>query len=352
MIQVQFSHSNNHFTTQIDTEFPSSGVTAIFGPSGSGKTTLLRAISGLDRYRNARVCINHKVWQDGDIFLPVYQRNLSFVFQEGNLFNNLDVKGNLDYANRRAIGNHTEIDMDSVIQHFGIEKLLTRQPVTLSGGEVQRVAMARAVLRKPMLILMDEPLASLDETAKTSIMPFIEYLCVQSQVPIVYVSHSLVEVSRLANYVLMMEQGHIRCQGNCEDMLTRLDLPLANSQDSMSIISASVRGHDRPYQLTLLDFNGHTLFVPKIEAAIGQSVRLRFAARDISLCLSKPADSSILNFIPAIVDSYSMSESHALVRLLVDNIPLLARVTRKSVEELNIVRGKSLYAQIKSMAIN
>lgn len=351
-IEARFYLERGGFTLDAELRVPAHGTTAIFGPSGCGKTTLLRAVAGLEPCRDAYLAIGDNAWHDDRKFLPTHQRPLGYVFQEANLFPHLSVQGNLEYGYKRLPTNERQLAFDQVVELLSISTLLTRKPGSLSGGERQRVAIARALLTSPKLLLMDEPLAALDVKSKTEIYPFLDRLNSELAIPILYVSHSPDEVARLADYLVLMEQGKILASGKVSTMLTRMDLPLAHSADAESIIEAKVTSHDEAFHLTHLQFAGGEFTVSSSELAVGQTVRLRILARDVSLTLERQTNTSILNIFPVIVEEL-MEENPAqlTVRLGAQGIPILSRITRKSAAALGLEAGKHVYAQVKSVAL-
>jgi len=341
------------FSLDIDTTLPGQGITAIFGHSGSGKTTLLRCIAGLQKADDGKLSVNGTVWQDATIFLPTHLRPLGYVFQEASLFPHLTAKGNLDYAMKRSNGKHSRDFYAHVLSLMGIESLLHRYPENLSGGERQRVAIARALLINPRLLLMDEPLASLDTERKQEILPYLERLHADFAMPILYVTHSLDEVARLADYVVIMDRGRIAAHGVLMDVLSRIDLPVRLGEDAGVLIEGRVAERDIHWHLVRVEFPGGNLWVRDGGDALGQSLRIRVLARDVSIALSHHEDTSILNRIPAEVAEVGEGGDAAvsMVRLKVGPCTLVARLTRKSVEHLHLEKGKQVWAQIKSVAI-
>jgi len=331
---------------------PAEGVTALFGPSGCGKTTLLRAIAGLEYHRGGFLQVGDMTWQEGERFVPAHRRPLGYVFQEASLFDHLTVRGNLEYGVKRVPQAERKVSMEQAIELLGIGHLLERRPDTISGGERQRVAIARALAVSPRLLLMDEPLAALDLNRKREILPYIESLHNELDIPVIYVSHSPGEVARLADHLVMLEAGRVVATGAIQDMLTRLDLPLAHGSDAEALIKATVAGHDDEYELTYLDFAGGRFTVTRKDLTVGSKVRLRVAARDVSLTLEHQSGTSILNIFPATVAEITdEGPAQVTVRLLLGSVPLLARVTRKSASVLDLKPGKSVYAQAKSVAL-
>ncbi len=351
-IEASFRVEREEFTLDVGLSVPAQGVTALFGPSGCGKTTLLRAIAGLERHPGGTMKMDEVVWQGGEVFVPPHRRPLGYVFQEASLFAHLTVRRNLEYGVKRVPVAERKVSLEQAIELLGIGHLLERRPDRLSGGERQRVAIARALAVSPRLLLMDEPLASLDRARKREIMPYIESLCQELDVPVIYVSHAAREVARLADHLVLIENGRVTATGAIGNMLTRLDLPLARGSDAEAIIEAAVAGHDDEYALTYLDFAGGRFTVTRQPLPLGGKVRLRIAARDVSLTLEHQSNTSILNIFPATVDELTGDgRAQITVRVLVGGIPMLARVTRKSAALLDLTPGKVVYAQAKSVAL-
>ena len=351
-IEARFCIDRGGFSLDVDLRVPARGVTALFGPSGCGKTTLLRAIAGLERYRDGVLKVGDMIWQSAGRFVPPHRRALGYVFQEASLFAHLSVRRNLEYGVKRVPREQRKVALEQAVELLGIAPLLDRKPARLSGGERQRVAIARALAVSPRLLLMDEPLASLDVNRKQEILPYIESLHNELDIPVIYVSHSPDEVARLADYLVLLEAGRVVGAGDIHGMLTRLDSPLAHGHDAESLIDAAVAGHDDTYHLTHLDFAGGRFTVIRKPLPVGSAVRLRVAARDVSLTLEHQSGTSILNIFPAIIDELiPEGDAQVTVRLMVGGVPMLARVTRKSASVLDLKPGKSVYAQAKSVAL-
>jgi molybdate transport system ATP-binding protein len=353
-IRARFRGTLGTFRLDADFEAPSSGVTALFGASGSGKTTVLRCVAGLERVEQGRFWLDDACWQDQDerVFVPPHKRPIGYVFQEPSLFPHLSVRRNLDYGLRRVPASRRRVDLEQAVELLGVTRLLDRGPERLSGGERQRVAMARALLTSPSLLLMDEPLAALDTQSKAEILPYLERLHAELSIPVLYVSHSPDEVARLADYMVLMEAGRVSAQGPLSRMMTRLDLPLARGEHAEALLEGVVAGHDEVYHLTEVSAAGAAIVIPREDLAIGQRVRLRIQARDVSLALMPPERSSIVNVVPARVaelDPYAPGQ--VSVRLLVDGAVLLARVTERSVDQLGLEPGREVYAQVKGVAL-
>ncbi|MBL3598794.1 MAG: molybdenum ABC transporter ATP-binding protein [gamma proteobacterium endosymbiont of Lamellibrachia anaximandri] len=351
-IEARFLIERGDFTLDADFIVPAQGISAIFGASGCGKTTLLRAIAGLEQPTRGYLKIAGEVWQDGDRFLPPHQRPLGYVFQEASLFPHLSVRGNLEYGYKRLPPDAQRVDFDRAVTLLGIGPLLARRPQGLSGGERQRVAIARALLTSPRLLLMDEPLAALDRQSKREILPFLERLHEELSIPVLYVSHAPDEVARLADQLVLLEQGRVRASGPIGEMLTRVDLPLAHGDEAEAIVEAKVAEHDRKFHLTHLEFPGGRFTVARKDLPVGQPVRLRLLARDVSLSLERQEGTSILNIFPAKVETLAdENPAQLMVRLDAGGVPILSRITRKSATILALEPGKSVYVQVKTVAL-
>ncbi len=356
-LHARFQLSHPGFDLQVKLDLAGSGVTALFGASGSGKTSCLRVIAGLTRSDadfNAYIAVNGEVWQDDaqGLFVPVHQRAIGYVFQDANLFTHLSVEQNLAFGLKRVAPQQRRIALEQVVALLGIGHLLKRQSGTLSGGERQRVAIARALATSPRLLLLDEPLAALDAQRKAEILPYLENLHSELDLPILYVSHALDEVARLADQMVLLEAGRVSAVGAAHELMTRLDLPLAHGDGAGALIHASISGHEAAYHLTLADFPGGRLRVAQQKREIGQTLRLRVLARDVSLTLAPQVGTSILNILPArVVALADDSPGQVMVALDAGGTPLLARITKKSVDALALAPGRAVYAQVKGVAI-
>ena len=343
------------FALDLDLRLPGRGVSALFGHSGSGKTTCLRAIAGLERAARGRIEINGQCWQDdaSGVFLPTHQRPLGYVFQDAALFPHLSVRDNLAYGRKRiAAGKHL-IDYENIIELLGIGALLERRPARLSGGEKSRVAMARALLTSPRLLLMDEPLAALDHDRKQEILPYLERLHDELDIPSIYVSHSPDEVARLADHIVVMEGGKALASGPLGETLARIDLPIRLGEDTGVVIDAEIAGRDAQWHLARGAFPGGSLWVRDSGHALGQRVRVRILARDVSIAHDAPTRTSIQNALPATLTEIG-GDTHpalALVRLTVGETPLIARLTQRSAAQLELKPGMKIWAQIKAVAL-
>ena len=356
-VRARVSHPSG-FTLDVDTHLAGRGFTALFGPSGCGKTTLLRAVAGLLRPAPGLVQVNGQCWHDDarGVWLPTHRRPLGMVFQEASLFEHLDVQGNLVFGLQRVPAPERRVSLARAIELLGIGALLARRPAQLSGGERQRVAIARALATSPRLLLMDEPLASLDAPRKAELLPYFERLQRELQIPVLYVTHALDEVARLADEVLLMAAGRVLAHGATGDLMTRLDLSLAHGDAASALIDGTLHALDADYGLTTVRFDGGLIHCVHADAghgrAPGQRVRLRVQARDVSLTLAAAEHTSILNVLPATVEALAADgAAQVLVALRVGATPLLARVTRKSADALALAPGQAVYAQVKGVAL-
>jgi molybdate transport system ATP-binding protein len=356
-LQVRLQVTYPEFTVDVDLVLPGRGVTALYGHSGSGKTTCLRCIAGLEKAGQGFIKVNDEVWQDSakGVFLAPHKRALGYVFQEASLFPHLSVLGNLEFGLRRIAANKRHVDLRHATQLLGIEHLLERRPDKLSGGERQRVGIARALLTSPRLLLLDEPLAALDARRKSEILPYLERLHDELDIPMLYVSHSQDEVARLADHLVLMSDGRALASGPIGETLARLDLPMAMGPDAGVVIEGSVINYDVDYQLLTVGLPhsdlqmriAHTMLQP------GKALRFKVQARDVSLSRQPDGQSSILNRLPVTVVSEVPADNgaHVLVKLDAAGTPLLARITRYSRDQLQLVSGLQLWAQIKSVAV-
>ncbi|MDD5058794.1 MAG: molybdenum ABC transporter ATP-binding protein [Sideroxydans sp.] len=352
-ISAQFQMQLDTFALDASFTAPSVGVTALFGPSGSGKTTLLRCIAGLEKARGT-LQVNGATWQDEKTFLPVHQRPLGYVFQEASLFPHLSVRANLEYGLKRTPPAERKVPLEQVVEWLGLGRLIERgDPAKLSGGERQRVAIGRALLTSPRILLMDEPLSALDSTSKQEILPYLERLHRELNIPVLYVSHALDEVARLADHLVLLEKGRVIASGALHETLARLDLPLAHFDDAGAVLEASVAQQDETYHLTRLDFPGGQLWVGKVEQPFGTRVRARVLARDVSIATQPPQGSSINNILNARIAEIRDEGPHkVMLRLQVgDAHTLLSRITRRSRDQLGLTEGMFVCAQVKSVAL-
>ncbi|MCU1783182.1 molybdenum ABC transporter ATP-binding protein [Pseudomonas sp. 13B_2.1_Bac1] len=357
MIDVRLNVKYAGFALDVDLHLPGRGVTALYGHSGSGKTTCLRCIAGLERAEEGFVQINDEVWQDSrtGLFVPPHKRALGYVFQEASLFAHLSVRANLEFGLKRIPRAQRRVDMAQASELLGISHLLDRHPQHLSGGERQRIGIARALLTSPSLLLMDEPLAALDSKRKGEILPYLERLHDELDIPVLYVSHAQDEVARLADHIVLLSDGKALASGPIGETLARLDLPMALGDDAGVVINGSVSAYDDHYQLLTLQLpdSAEHLRVAHAPLALGKALRVKVQARDVSLSLQAEEASSILNRLPVTVTEEIPADNsaHVLVRLEADGTPLLARITRFSRDQLQLHPGQRLWAQIKAVAV-
>lgn len=357
-IAVGFSGELGGFALDVSFAAPGQGITALFGPSGCGKTSVLRCIAGLQKLRGS--CrVGGETWQDERTFLPPHRRPVGYVFQEASLFPHLPVRGNLLYASRgKAPANGPGmIGFEETVELLGLARLLERAPERLSGGERQRVAIGRALLSQPRLLLMDEPLSALDRETRDEILPFLEKLHETLAIPVLYVTHDMSEVERLADHLVLLRAGKVVTAGPLRDIQSDIDLPLARQRDAAVSLDAAVVGHDAAYGLLTLDVDGGKFLVPgPAELAPGTHLRLRIGAGNVSVTLEEPRSTSILNVLPArIASSRALGEREMILLLALgrdgDGAQLLARVTKRSWDHLKLADGLPVFAQIKSAAL-
>jgi molybdate transport system ATP-binding protein len=331
-------------------------IVGLFGRSGSGKTSLVNTFAGIARPERGRIVVNETTLFDSErgIDLPPERRRLGYVFQDDLLFPHLDVESNLLYGFRRAPDTERVIEPRHVIELLGLGPLLRRLPHALSGGEKQRVAIGRALLAQPRLLLMDEPLASLDMPRRDEVLRYIELLRDDLSIPIVYVSHSVAEITRLADTVVLLSAGKAIAVGDVEDVMSRGDLrPQTGRYEAGAVLDTTVAAHDTEYELTTLRFAGGELVVPSVEGLVGERVRVRIRARDVSLALVRPEQLSIVNVLNASVVALSDEEGPIVdVQLKVGEAPLLARITRRSRDQMRLAAGQRVYALVKAVSFD
>jgi molybdate transport system ATP-binding protein len=357
-IRAEFRGTIGKFALEAGFTAPAKGVTALFGPSGCGKTTVLRCLAGLLRING--VCeIDGEVWQDENgAFLPTYKRPLGYVFQEASLFQHLSVRRNLLFGAPRHDrgGAKGGIVFDEVVELLGIKRLLDRSPRNLSGGERQRVAIGRALLSQPKLLLMDEPLSALDRATKNEILPFLERLRDHLNLPVVYITHDMAEVERLADQIVLMDKGHVIGAGPLEELQSDPSLPLAAARDAAVSFNGIVQASDEAYGLLTLKVRGGLLTAPAAPAPVSERRRIRVIASDVSLTREAPGPSSILNVLPARIVSMKPLDTNEVVVVVAlgadgTGARLLSRMMRKSWGELGLAEGMSVYAQVKAVAL-
>ncbi len=340
------------FALDAELDLPGRGVTALFGPSGSGKTTLLRCIAGLERAPQGWLSVDGEVWQDGQTWLPTHKRPLGFVFQDAALFPHFTVLGNLNYGLRRS-REAQRVNLEQAIDLLGIGPLLERKPDRLSGGERQRVAIARALATGPRLLLLDEPLSALDLQRRAEILPYLERLHEELEIPVLYVSHMPDEVARLADHLVLIDAGRVVASGPLRETLTRLDLPLRLGGERGAVIEGRIVQVDTEWHLVRVDFDGGSLWTRDQGIAAGRRVRVRVLANDVSLTLEKSERTSIQNLLSGVVDAIgdTAHPGQLLVRVRVGEVVLLASVTRRAAAALELRAGLQLWVQVKSVAL-
>jgi len=355
MLQVSAQTRLGGFTLDVELE-SAGGVTALFGRSGSGKTSIINVIAGLLRPARGRVELNGVLLFDSarGINLPAERRRIGYVFQDARLFPHLSVRQNLRYGAFFNRGAGAAVDADPVIRLLGLETLLERRPGALSGGEKQRVAIGRALLAGPRILLMDEPLAALDLQRKGEVLGYVERLREELDIPIVYVSHAIEEVVRIADRVALVSEGRVLASGAPDEIMNRLDLrPATGRYEAGAVIETRVLEYDARDDVTTLGFPGGTLLATNLDALIGEPVRVRVRARDVSLALRAPQDTSILNVLPGrVMEIVEGPGAAADVRLSVGEATLLARVTRRSAERLGLRPGLEVYAMVKAISLD
>jgi len=361
ILHLQLRMDRSAFKLDVDLQLPGQGITAIFGPSGSGKTTLLRAVAGLEKNQQGRIQIGANVWQDTlqGIDLPTWQRALGYVFQESSLLPHLSVKDNLNFGLKRALNSLGNVQTEAAkalqasIELLGIGSLLQRMPDQLSGGERQRVAIARAIAMQPQLLLMDEPLASLDAARRQEIFPWLAKLRDELKMPMLYVTHSAEEVTRLADYLVVLEQGQVKAQGPVGTVLTQVVNPVVIGEDAGALIAGHIGALDAEWHLSRIDFEGGCIWMRDAGLPVGKAVRIRILARDVSLATAEPLNTSIQNQLQGVIQSITPDAhpSQVMVVLKCGTEEVLARVTRRAISELGLQVGMPVWAQVKSVAL-
>ena len=356
MLEVKVERRLGELTLAYDFACETQGIVAVFGRSGAGKTSLMRMLAGLLTPDAGRIAVAGRTLFDAAqrVDVPPERRRLGYVFQEDRLFPHLSVRGNLTYGLKRAPKAERRIGLDEVVALLGLEGLLARRPGDLSGGEKQRVSLGRALLANPRLLLMDETLANLDQPRKDEVLPFIERLRDELSIPMVYVSHAMEEIVRLADSLVLVSDGRAVAVGPVEELTSRLDLrPLTGRYEAGSVLEARVRGHDKSFGLTRLAFAGGQLLVPHLALPLGTPLRVRVRARDVALALTPPKDTSIQNMVPARVADLARDEG-PLVDVLLDagGAPLWARITARACEALRLEPGRQVHALIKAVAVD
>lgn len=340
-----------HLQAQLNADLH--GVTAVFGPNGSGKTSILSAIAGFRR-GSGHVALDGEVWQDARTMRPAHRRPVGMVFQDGRLFDHLNVADNLNYAARRADRDGPEIRMDHVVAELDLSTLLGRRPAKLSGGERQRVAIARALLTRPRLMLMDEPLAALDRVRKAALLPLIAALPERFGMPVLIVSHQIDEIVQIADGLITVRDGRISDHGPLAEVIDRMDPAISGRFEAGSVLEGQITQIDPDHAMAAIDIAGVPLWMPDVGGArVGDAVRLRIRARDVSLATDVIKGISIRNQIPATVTKIETDEgAFAEVRLDCAGQRLRARVSRMAIEDMGLARGQTVTALIKSIAFD
>ena len=361
MIHLQINIARSAFELKLKLQLPARGITAIFGPSGSGKTTLLRAVAGLEKNPQGLIQIGENIWQDTKqgIYIPTWQRPLGYVFQESSLLPHLSAAENLNFGLKRVLKSANSAPtaankaLQASIELLGIGGLLQRMPDELSGGERQRVAIARAIAMQPQLLLMDEPLASLDAARRQEIFPWLARLRDELKMPMLYVTHSAEEVTRLADHLVVLDQGHVKAQGSVSAVLTQVVNPVVVGEDAGALIAGCIGAVDAQWHLSRVDFDGGCIWMRDAGLPVGKAVRIRILARDVSLAISEPTNTSIQNQLRGSIQSITPDAhpSQVMVVLKCGADEVLARVTKRAVDELSLQVGQSVWAQVKSVAL-
>jgi molybdate transport system ATP-binding protein len=354
-LEVRFRRLFPQLELDVAFEIETGGITALFGPSGAGKTSIANTIAGLLKPSEGRIALNGRELFDSerDICLPPQQRRVGYVFQEARLFPHLSVEKNLRFGWRRAAQPPSEDEYARIVELLGISHLLARKPRTLSGGERSRVALGRALLASPEVLLLDEPLAALDAPRKHEIMPWLERLRDETRIPVLYISHSLEEVARLADRVILLKEGHVAASGSVFDLLT--DFAFAEFTGGApygTLLNSRVARHLESDGLTALSFPGGELFVPVLARSPGSQLRVHIRAEDVILARERPGAISANNVLPTVIANIHQVEAFADVRLTCGATTLVARITRASCNRLGLHEGDAVFAIVKSVTVS
>ncbi|MEK9629434.1 MAG: molybdenum ABC transporter ATP-binding protein [Nitrospinota bacterium] len=349
LLKAKFSIEYPDFNFDVDLKIPASGITVVFGPSGSGKTTLLRCLAGLEK--SGKMELAEQVWEDENIFIPVNRRAIGMVFQDSRLFPHLKVRDNLVYGYKRTPEGSRRLHLDEIVQVLSLENLLEREVHKLSGGEKQRVALGRALLTSPKLLLMDEPLAALDAKRKAEIIPFIKKVKRDLSIPIIYVTHSMSEVLQLVDTMVILKNGKVVKCGPVEKVFSDLQLRDAiGDENSGAVLDTTVLEHDTEFGITRLDFMGQELSVPLQKIPPGKGLRVHIHSKDVSLATEPPQGlTSVLNILETKVQKIGEKTGYSVDIELDAGRPLLATITRKSLSNLNLQPSQTIYAMIKAI---
>jgi molybdate transport system ATP-binding protein len=355
MNRIQLSLQRAQFSLQLDVQLPDQGITVILGASGAGKTSLLRCVAGLDRADHARIEMGGVLWQDDQqgVFVPTWQRALGYVFQEASLLPHLTVKQNLTYGLKR-IGSRTPMhSLAQAIELLGIGHLLERSPAGLSGGERQRVALARALASQPRILLLDEPMASLDAARRQEILPWLEKMRDELHLPMLYVTHAANEAARLGAHMLVLEHGQVQAQGTVSEVFANIHQPLGAGEDMGALLQGTLVERHADWHLCRIAFDGGELWLRDSGLAVGQSVRMRVLARDVSIATVAPQHTSIQNLLSAVIEAVADDDhpSQVLVRLRVGPSAVLSRITQRAWAQLRLLVGQQVFLQVKTVAL-
>ncbi len=350
--QCSIQLQREDFSVNAEFTIPEKGVLGIFGQSGSGKTTLLRCVAGLEKQVEGFIQVNGRTWLDKKVNLSIQQRNIGYIFQESRLFPHLTVEKNLAYGARRNRENTGSVDRQHLLELLNIGHLLKRYPFQLSGGEKQRVAIGRALLKSPQMLLLDEPLASLDQKRKQEILPFLDKLHDELKIPMLYVSHSLEEVSRLCDHMLVMDHGKVQFSGSIHDALVSPQSPLAAADNAAAVLDGVVSKQEKEFQLSTVHTGSGTALQVQGILPLGQQVRVRVQAGDVSVSKTAARDSSILNIIEGVIAAIEERDAYILLRLVINKDILLARISRKSYQALALEINQKIFMQIKAVSIH
>ncbi|MBU3711357.1 MAG: molybdenum ABC transporter ATP-binding protein [Limnohabitans sp.] len=354
-IDLRLQLERENFSLDVSMTLPGQGITVLFGASGCGKTTVLRCIAGLEKQMRGRIRIGETFWHcdASNIRLATHQRPIGYVFQEASLFEHLNVQQNIEFGYRRTTGERSKRHLDEVVALLGIGHLLARSVATLSGGERQRVAMARALAARPQLLLLDEPMAALDQGRKQDVFPWLERLRDEVRIPMIYVTHSLDELTRLGDHLVVMDNGRIRAMGPVAETLSSLDVQWGQSQDSGVLIAGEVSRLEPVWHLAKVSFPSAHLWVRDNGMKLGDKVRLRVLARDVSITLHEPSGTSIQNHLQAQIMGAANDDhpSQLLVRLRCGSHFLLARITQRAWHTLGLEVGQVVWAQLKAVSV-
>ena len=354
-IEIQLKLQRDEFALDAHLSLPAQGISVLFGVSGSGKTTLLRCVAGLEPAAQGSVQVGEDVWQASasNYFLPVHHRPLGYVFQEASLFEHLNVRQNIEFGLRRTHSPHASDSMQAALELLGIAHLLKRRVNELSGGERQRVAIARALATSPKLLLLDEPLAALDPARKLEVLPWLERLRDELRIPMIYVTHSVQELSRLGDHVVVLENGQVKASGSVSDLLSSLDVRIVDGDELGVVLDGQVVQLDQNFHLAQVAFDGESFWLRDSGLKQGQAVRFRILAKDVSLATQEPQHTSIQNHLAAQIVS-AIEDTHPsqmLVRLRFGNSHLIARITQRAWRHLALEINQTVWAQVKSVAL-